>query len=520
MKLSRLIESIGPISVRGKVGVEVKGITAHSRQVEEGFLFVALPGERFNGADFICEAKDRGAVGLVVKDFTEVLNHDLAQVKVGNPRKALALLANEFFGHPDREMRILGITGTNGKTTVSVLAHAILEAAGISTGLLGTLSYRIKGRSLPAGLTTPAPPRLQLLLREMKKAGCSHVIMEVSSHALEQERVAGIEFRTALFTNLSREHLDYHRTLVDYQRAKLKLFENLHRGKDGASGKIAVLNYDQPLTPAIRELSQTAVLTYGRGEGADLRAGEVRLSREGSSFHLFWRGASYPARIALPGEHNIYNALAAVALALTEGVPPEKALAFLAKVPRVPGRLEAVNAGQDFTVLVDYAHTPDALEKILGAIREVYQSRIILVFGCGGDRDKSKRPLMARVAQERADEIVVTSDNPRSEEPEKIIEDILEGFSGERKRVQAVTDRRSAIATALSRAGSGDVVVIAGKGHEQEQIFRDRIVLFDDRDVALEILKHGRADFKNNFEVDKRQVAPGRSRSPGDGCQH
>jgi len=509
VKLERLIQSIGPVSVRGKTGVEVKGISADSRQVKEGFLFVTLPGRHFNGADYICEAKDRGAVGLVVKNFSEVINHDLAQIKVESPREALGLLANEFFGHPDRELRILGITGTNGKTTVSVLARAILEAAGVSTGLLGTVSYRIRDRSLPSGLTTPAPPHLQFLLAEMKKADCSRVIMEVSSHALEQERVTGIEFRAALFTNLSREHLDYHRTLAAYQKAKLKLFENLHQSWSGDSEKVAILNHDHPLSASIKKLTKASILTYGRGEGADLRADRLRLTREGSFFRLLWRDASYPARISLPGEHNVQNALGAIALALNEGVSPEQSLSCLAEVRNVPGRLESVDAGQDFTVLIDYAHTPDALEKMLAAVKEIYRGRVILVFGCGGDRDRSKRPLMAAAAEERADEIVVTSDNPRSEDPEQIIADIMKGFSSGRNRVKTVVDRREAIAFALSRAAAGDVVIIAGKGHEQEQIFRDRVIPFDDRDVAREILEDGNAIFNNNFKLDKRQVAPG-----------
>ncbi len=489
MKIKDLIKILQPLDVRGEVEIEVKGITADSRQVQAGYIFVAIAGENFDGADFMAEAKARGAVGLVVREFYPLVNGGLAQIRVEDPRKALAILSNEFFGHPARQLKMIGVTGTNGKTTVAILTRTILEDAGISTGLLSTIYYQIGERWLPSDLTTPPPPHLQILLGEMKKAGCSHVVMEVSSHALKQGRVEGIEFQAAIFTNLSSEHLDYHRTLDDYRDSKIKLFESLRSGSVPLPEKVAILNADDPLSREIRNRVEALVITYGLHPHADLKASEIELAEEGTSFRLTWRGKTYPARLRLLGRHNVYNALAAAALGISEGLAVEQVLASLEKVGGITGRLEAVRAGQDFHVLVDFAHTPAALENALQTIREIYSQRLIVVFGCGGDRDRSKRPLMGRAADRWADVVILTSDNPRTEDEGEIIKEILNGLTVDGEKIRVVPDRRRAIETAFSLAGPRDVVLIAGKGHEQRQIFRDRIVPFSDREVSIDILQ-------------------------------
>jgi len=488
VKLKDLIRAISPLSLRGSPETEIKGIAADSREVKEGDLFVALPGLRRDGADFISEALDRRAAGLVVREFFRVVEDKIPQVRVAEPRLALALIANEFHGHPSRRMRTIGVTGTNGKTTVAFLARAILTAAGFRSGLLGTIVYRMGERSLPSDLTTPAPPRLQALLEEMRRSGCTHAVMEVSSHALAQDRVAGIEFQAAVFTNLSREHLDYHASWEDYRDAKGRLFRDLHLGAGDPSGKRAILNLEDPLTARYRSLARPPAITYGFSPGADLSAADLRLDESGSSFSLVYAGIAHPARIRLPGRHNVLNALAAVAVGIAEGIAPPAALLALSGVETIPGRLERIESGAPFAVVVDFAHTPDALQNALATLRELRRGRLICVFGCGGDRDRGKRPLMGAAAARGADAVIVTSDNPRSEDPANIAGEILSGIAGIGASAEVILDRREAIVRALGLARAGDTVLIAGKGHESRQIFKDRIVPFDDREVAREIL--------------------------------
>lgn len=484
MKLRELIKILPGAETRGFSGVEVRGIAAHSRRVEPGYLFIAVPGTRLNGVDYVFEAIQRGAAVLAGKEYFSAAPPALAQIKVDNPRLALALLSNKFYSHPDRRLRLTGITGTNGKTTVAYLTRAILREAGFSVGLLGTIRYYLGERQLPSELTTPAPPRLQILLQEMLASGCSRAILEVSSHALKQDRVTGLEFKYAIFTNLSREHLDYHKSLADYRRAKLKLFEGLG---DGSSGQRAILNRDDPFTREILRRVQVPAFTYGFKRGADLRASKEELSERGSRFTVRSSSGSFPVTVNLLGRHNIYNALAAVAVGLLEGVPVKVIQAALRKITRIPGRLDLLPTGGNFKVLIDYAHTPDALEKALVTLRGICGGRLIVIFGCGGDRDRGKRPRMGAVASRRADRLVLTSDNPRLEDPAAIIRDILGGIR-RKKRVEVVPDRREAIEQTLRRARAGDVILIAGKGHEREQIFQDRVVPFNDREVAAAVL--------------------------------
>lgn len=488
MKLDQLIAELGPEEVVGKTMVEVKGVEADSRRIQPGYLFVAIHGRDDSGSDYIPQARDRGAVGIVLREFTGSVNSNLAQIKVADPRRALAILANAIFCHPSDSMKMIGVVGTNGKTTVTHLARSIFESAGISTGLIGTNYYGIGERVLPAYLTTPAPPRLQELLAEMKRANSSLVIMEVSSHAIAQHRLEGIEFKTAVFTNFSRDHLDYHRTMEEYGAVKASFFQAFSRGERDSGTKLAIINNDDQLSRKIFQMIETPIITYGLRTRSDLFASDVILSRGGSTFKLHWKDSVYQVQISLPGRYNIYNALAAIGLGLSEAVDLPEIIKSLKKIRGISGRLEQVDTGHNFDLFIDYAHTPDGLENVLGALREIEYRRIIVVFGCGGDRDETKRPLMGSVAARLADAVIVTSDNPRSEDPEKIIKDILSGVPRTDKHVSAIVDRREAIEEACNKAGSGDAVLIAGKGHERMQIFRDTIIPFSDRDASRDIL--------------------------------
>jgi UDP-N-acetylmuramyl-tripeptide synthetase len=399
-------------------------------------------------------------------------------------RAALGPVAATFFDHPSAAMRVLGVTGTNGKTTTTYLIDAALRAAGHKVGLLGTVQYRIGDRLADATRTTPEASDLQALFREMVDAGCTHAVLEVSSHSLELQRVAGGAFRVAVFTNLTRDHLDFHGDMDSYFQAKRKLFAELVR-PDGRS----VINADDDRAAELRAASLAPVWTYGIDNPADFRAEDVRLALDGTRFRVQSPVGRHEVRSALVGRFNVQNVLAAFAAAVAAGVAPEVALRGLATVTGVPGRLERVAGAADFAVIVDYAHTDDALKNLLETVRELGPSRVITVFGCGGDRDRTKRPLMGAVASRLSDVVIVTSDNPRSEPPEAILEEIQRGMNGGRKAERhAIVDRREAIARALEMARPGDAVVIAGKGHETYQVLRDRTVPFDDRQVARDIL--------------------------------
>jgi UDP-N-acetylmuramoyl-L-alanyl-D-glutamate--2,6-diaminopimelate ligase len=490
MKLDHLIEELRPEKVSGKTTVEVKGIEADSRRIQPGYIFVAIPGREKNGEDYIAQARDRGAVGIVLQEFTSSVNSNLAQIKVSDSRRALAILSNAIFCHPAAGMKMIGVVGTNGKTTVTHLARSIYEAAGISTGLIGTNYYGIGERRLPADLTTPAPPRLQELLAEIKRANSSRVIIEVSSHAIAQHRLEGIDFQTAVFTNLSRDHLDYHRTMEEYRAVKTSFFQRFSRGERETGDKTVIVNSDDPLSRDIFQVIETPVITYGLRTRSNLFASDITLSRGGSTFNLHWKDSIYPVLINLPGRHNIYNALAAIGMGLSEAIDLPEILNALQQNCRISGRLEQIETGRGFDMFIDYAHTPDGLENVLEALREINYRRIIVVFGCGGDRDETKRPLMGEVASRLADMVILTTDNPRSEEPGKIIDDILSGIPPADKGVLAIVDRRDAIEEACKQAKTGDVVLIAGKGHECKQIFRDLIIPFSDRETARDILEN------------------------------
>jgi UDP-N-acetylmuramoyl-L-alanyl-D-glutamate--2,6-diaminopimelate ligase len=475
----------------GDLGVEISALAYDSRKVGPGTLFFCVPGEKVDGHEFGAAAVEAGAVALVVERELEV---DVPQVIAADARAAMAPLAARFWGNPTRELRVVGVTGTNGKTTTAFLIREILEAAGVQCGLLGTVTQVIGGVEEEAERTTPEAIDLQATFRRMLDGGDRVCAMEVSSHALALHRSDAIDFEVAVFTNLSQDHLDFHADMEDYFQAKRKLF--------AMGPKTAIVNVDDPY--GARLATEFDVLTFsGDGGEADFAAGNVSFDAAGSEFAVTTsRGrkakntfafrpldGGIRVRTALPGRFNVSNALAAFATATALGVASATAADGLAGAERVPGRFEPIDEGQPFAVLVDYAHTPDSLENVLRAARRITKGRLIVVFGAGGDRDRDKRPKMGRAAAELSDLAVVTSDNPRSERPEEIIAEILDGIDG-REGVEVEPDRRAAIALALASAQPEDTVVIAGKGHEQgQELENGRKVPFDDREVAREELR-------------------------------
>jgi UDP-N-acetylmuramoyl-L-alanyl-D-glutamate--2,6-diaminopimelate ligase len=458
----------------------VSGLCYDSRRLRQGDVFFALPGARCDGRMFLGEAASRGAVAAVVEE--PVPGAPLPVVVVPDAREAMAHMASQFHGHPSQSLRVIGITGTNGKTTTAFLCRHILDAAHRRCGLLGTVKYVIGGREIEAPRTTPESPDLQEMLAAMRDEGCKAVAMEVSSHALRQRRTTGIAFDAAVFTNLSQDHLDYHKTMEAYFDAKALLFEDVARqsSKKGA----AVINADDRFGSrlATRIGKKLRTVSFGFGAGAHFRATDVVTEPTGSTFHLEARGRTYLVRLPLIGAFNVSNALAALAACSLLGVEIRAAVAALANTPQVPGRLERVAARRSFQVFVDYAHTDDALRNVLRTLRSLEPTRVIVVVGCGGDRDRGKRPLMASAAGQGADWVILTSDNPRSEDPAAILEDMRAGLESDRHEV--IADRAKAIGRAVEMAEPGDIVLIAGKGHEAYQELADRKVPFDDRKVA------------------------------------
>ncbi|GAB6875894.1 UDP-N-acetylmuramoyl-L-alanyl-D-glutamate--2,6-diaminopimelate ligase [Thermaerobacter litoralis] len=492
VKLKDLIAVLPDKTVTGPADRVVAGITYDSRRVEPGFLFVAIRGLRYDGHSFIDEAVARGAAAVVGERALAL--EGVPYVQVPSSRLALGLLAAAFYGHPSSRLVLVGVTGTNGKTTTTHLIRWVLEAGGHPTGLIGTVHNIIGGRSLPVERTTPEAADLQRLLAAMRDEGMTHVVMEVSSHALSLQRVAGCAFDIGVFTNLTQDHLDFHASMEDYAAAKARLFARLGRnevpGTTKPGPKAAVINADDPWGRFMADRSSAPVITYGLRERADITAREVEVGPGGIRFVLVSGQGEVPVRLRLTGRFNVYNALAAAGAGLALGLDPGTVARGLESLPAVPGRLERIDRGQPFAVIVDYAHTPDGLENVLKGVRELAgQGRVICVFGCGGDRDRGKRPQMGAISARLADYTVLTSDNPRSEDPEAILDDIEAGVRQvPGAAYERVTERAAAIRRALELARPGDVVLIAGKGHEDYQIFADRTIHFDDREVAAEAL--------------------------------
>jgi UDP-N-acetylmuramoyl-L-alanyl-D-glutamate--2,6-diaminopimelate ligase len=463
MDLERLITALGPLEVRGGAPTDVADLAYDARSVGPGTLFFCVPGARADGHDFAAEAVERGAVALVVERPLELR---MPQLVVPSSRAAMAVVADEFFGRPTEELLVAGITGTNGKTTTTFLLWSIFEAAGMRPGLMGTIESRVGGEARSAVRTTPEAIDLQRTFHAMLDAGDRSCVMEATSHGSELGRLDRVRFEALAFTNLSQDHLDFHGTMEAYFGAKRRLFTE---HKPAPAAAVNVTNeWGRRLAAELRRLDRAPLLTYGLAEDADVR--------------------EHPAvdRSRLVGGFNVENVLAAAAVSRLLGVPDQAVVDGVERQPGVPGRFELVDEGQPFSVVVDYSHKPGALEAVLKTARELTEGRVICVFGAGGDRDRGKRPIMGRVASELADVAIVTSDNPRSEDPLAIIAEIKTGVVGE---VEVEPDRRAAIESAVERARSGDVVVIAGKGDEGGQEFADYKLPFDDREVAREALR-------------------------------
>jgi UDP-N-acetylmuramoyl-L-alanyl-D-glutamate--2,6-diaminopimelate ligase len=473
--VSDLPESVAP--------AQVEGIEYDSRKIRKAFLFFAFSGAKVDGRVFASQAMDKGALA-VVSELPPPEGYQGPWIQVKHGRQALAIAAGNYFGHPDRRLKLTGITGTNGKTTTAYLVDSILREAGKTTALIGTIEYRLAGRPMPSINTTPESLDLFRLFLELEQGGGSHVVMETSSHALALGRVYGLQFETAVFTNLTRDHLDFHQSMEDYFEAKQRIFTS-----EGSTGpRFAVINYDDRYGRSLKTKPGTELISYGVEQDAAVRAQRITSSFEGLRFDVQHNGRGYPLESPLVGRINVYNILAAWCTALTQGIPPEATAAGIAACRFVPGRFERVQEGQPFLVVVDYAHTDDALRNTIAVARSLTDKRVITVFGCGGDRDRTKRPLMGMAAAGGSDYVVLTSDNPRSEDPIGIMNDALVGIRRFDTAHAIEPDRERAIRRALEEAGPGDVVIIAGKGHETYQILKDRTITFDDREVARSIL--------------------------------
>jgi UDP-N-acetylmuramoyl-L-alanyl-D-glutamate--2,6-diaminopimelate ligase len=465
-------------------GLLVEDLEYDSRRVRPGALFFAFQGRHADGRDFAQDAMRRGAVA-VVSELPRPAGLDAPWIQVDHARRALALAARALLGAPDERLAVTGITGTNGKTTVAWLLDSILGAAGKTTALIGTIQYRVAGEVRPAPNTTPESLDLYRIFSELERRGGSHVTMEVSSHALALGRVYGLRFHTAVFTSFTRDHLDFHGTMEQYFQAKQLLFE----GCGAPPPRFAAVNADDPTAPRLAIAPETELMTYGLAPGAAVRASNVSAAAGGLRFDLQAQGRTVAVRSPLTGMFNVYNVLAACSAALACGLDSEAIVAGVEQCRAVPGRFERVDEGQPFTVIVDYAHTDDALRNAIRAARTVAARRVITLFGCGGDRDRTKRPLMGAAAGELSDFVVLTSDNPRSEDPLAIMNDAMVGLGRYDVKHVAEPDREKAIRRALAEAQPGDLVLLAGKGHETYQILRDRTIPFDDREVARRALR-------------------------------
>src|ERR1700682_2061156 len=492
MQLKILATAIPIHQLTGSLDRNVESIAYDSRRVQRNCLFGALRGEKTDGHQFIDQAIERGASVIVTE--REEKQPRVTSLVVENTRTALADLAAVFYGFPATRLKMAAVTGTNGKTTTTFLIKHMCEKAGLHCGLIGTVRYEIGERVLPAIRTTPESLDLQELLAQIANAGCRAAAMEVSSHALAQERIRGLEWDVAVFTNLTQDHLDFHGTMENYFEAKAKLFTELAHQKKKQK-PVAIINIDdryggQLLGKIDKNISVT---TFGMGARADFRASNYRTEFGGTSYQLDARGKSYLVRVPLIGRFNVANSMAALAAASAFGISLREAVLSLGKSPQVPGRLELVPAKRQFPIFVDYAHTPDALLNVLKTLRQLGPGRLIAVFGCGGDRDRQKRPLMGRVAAQNADYSIITSDNPRKEDPNAIISEIEKGFGSD--RYEKVAERAEAIARAIALAQPRDIILIAGKGHETYQEFADHTVPFDDIQVARRAIEDRPVEF-------------------------
>ena len=488
MKLQKLLAGAEVGKIVGPADVEIESMAYDSRKVTPGAIFFALRGEKLDGAQFIQDALARGAVAVATENPPRERrpeNIAFAELLPGTDRRGLATAAANFYGHPADGLQLVGVTGTNGKTTTTFLVDSILRAAGFTTGLVGTTGYRTPRGSRTAANTTPESLDLQQMFAEIRDGGGTHAVLEASSHALAMERLWGIHFAVAIFTNLTRDHLDYHKTFEEYFAAKRLLFEGTGAGAPG----VAVLNADDPSAAQLTGLAHRT-MTYGLKGAPDLIAKKVALSFQGLEFTAHTPAGNIQVRSPFVGRINAYNILAAIGAAIGLNVPVAKIEEGISNLELVPGRFQRIDEGQPFLVVVDYAHTDDALRNLISTARELGPSaRIITVFGAGGERDRAKRPLMGEVAGSLSDLVVLTSDNPRSEDPLRIINDVVVGLQKANAKYRVEPDREQALAIALEEAQAGDIVLLAGKGHETYQVLRDKTIDFDDREKARAILR-------------------------------
>lgn len=484
MKLKDVLASVPVERINGNKEAQILGVSYTSKKIQPGYLFGALKGEKTDGMRFIQEASLKGAMAFLSEDPAPA-NFAKTWIQTPDAREALALCSANFYSHPSKKMKIVGITGTKGKTTLTYLLEAILKKARTLPGVIGTISYRLPNKEISAERTTPEAPDLQRMLAEMLEAGASHCLIEVSSHALELKRVMGIEFDVVVFTNLSGEHLDYHHSMENYFEAKKKLFLI-----NQAKKRMAVINSDDPWGKKLMAEIPLGVVTYGLEPSAIIRGENHKLSEEGVELSVRFPGGHLPLCSPLLGRPNLYNILAATAVALTLRVPHPAIREGIASLRGVPGRFEKIRNSRGLHIFVDYAHTDDALRNLLETVQAQSPRRIILVFGAGGDRDKTKRERMGRVAGVLASWTILTSDNPRSEDPLAIISDIEKGIkkTGENK-YEIQSERREAIKRALALGKEGDTILVAGKGHEDYQIIAEKILPFNDAEVIRETLQ-------------------------------
>src|SRR5579863_3359647 len=489
---TRLVKLLRGLETRAAVthgDLEVSELAYDSRRVKPGALFVAIHGEKTDGNKFVSEAVARGAVAVISEQaIPGALPAEFPWIQVANARKALAISAANYYARPAEVLKLIGITGTNGKTTTAYLVDSILRAAGCEVGLLGTIGYRLVRELRPAPNTTPESLDLQKHLAEIVRAGGTHAVLEASSHALAMDRLWGCPFAVAIFTNLTRDHLDFHKTFEDYFAAKRLLFE----GTGAATPATSVINRDDEYGQKLSGLA-SRTLTYGLEPGADVTTRKPAISLSGIELVAETPAGKIEIRSKLVGRPNVYNILAAVGAGVALGLPKEVIAAGVAQLSAVPGRFERIEVGQPFLVVVDYAHTDDALRNLLATAKELNPNgRILTLFGCGGDRDRTKRPIMGEVAGQVSDVVVLTSDNPRSEDPLLIINDVIVGVQRTKAKLFIEADRQKAIEKVMDEARAGDIVVLAGKGHETYQVLRDRTIEFDDREVARKVLRrHG-----------------------------
>ncbi len=490
MKLKDLLKDLEVKEIRGDLGVDINGIAYDSKAVKTGYLFIAIRGTMTDGHHFIDDAVKKGAACVISEEDQPI---SAPHIVVQDSRYALAIVSKNFFGSPAQKINTIGVTGTNGKTTITYLLESIFISAGVKPGVIGTINYRFAGQTQKAPITTPQSLDLQAILATMREQGVSHAVIEASSHGIDQHRLTGIDFDGCIFTNISQDHLDYHKTMEDYASAKSRLFHQLLPFSQ-KENRFVVINIDDPVGQKIIEgLNQhretIKIWAYGVDNQKDTQIHPIHmhLDLEGIKMEVRTPGKRINIESKLIGKHNAYNILASVGTSVALDVPIEKIKEGVEKVKVVPGRMERVENDLDLIIFVDYAHTADALEKVLNSIKPFSAGRVITVFGCGGDRDQEKRPLMARAAWKNSDLVIVTSDNPRTENPDSIISDIEKGFPQDADYI-VITDRREAIARAVGEVMPGDLLIIAGKGHEDYQIIGTKRVHFDDREVIREAL--------------------------------